>query len=181
LTPVKDTQGLIIDGPNSMKAHVGVRAWIGGAAMTLTRTWILVADGARARILCNDGPGKGLHAVEGCVFQGEHARTHEMMSDREGRMASSVGSARSAVQARSDPHRELKRKFAHKLADELALRLAQQAYGRLIIIAAPSVLGDLRHALSENVRDVLTGELAKDLTKTPDDEIASHVMHILRA
>src|SRR5262249_34094570 len=30
--------------------------------MKPTRTWILIADGARARILRNDGPGKGVQA-----------------------------------------------------------------------------------------------------------------------
>jgi protein required for attachment to host cells len=90
------------------------------------RTWVLIADGARARIFCNDGPGKGLHAVEGCDFHGGHGRTHDIMSDREGRVASSGGSACSAVQARSDPHHELKRKFAHEVADAL---------DRLVIVA----------------------------------------------
>ena len=31
--------------------------------MKPTRTWILIADGARARILENLGPGKGVHEV----------------------------------------------------------------------------------------------------------------------
>jgi protein required for attachment to host cells len=122
-----------------------------------------------------------LQAVEGCVFQGDHARTHEIMSDREGRVASSVGSARSAVQARSDPHRELKRKFAQQLADVLAAKLAQHAYDRLVIVAAPSVLGDLRHALSDGVRGKVTTELAKDLTKSADADVAKHLTRALRA
>jgi protein required for attachment to host cells len=145
------------------------------------RTWVLIADGARARILRNDGPGTGLRPVEGCVFVGDHAPTHEIMSDREGRTASSVGSARSAVQARSDPHRELKRKFVHRLADALAEGLAQQAYDQLVIVAAPPALGDLRAALSAHVRGKVTAEVAKDLTKTPDTELTQHLIDALRA
>ena len=39
----------------------GVRQ--GGLAMQKKVTWILVADGARARVLMNDGIGKGLQAA----------------------------------------------------------------------------------------------------------------------
>ena len=134
--------------------------------MKSTRTWVLIADGARARILQNDGPGKGLHEVEGCVFHGDHAATHDIMSDREGRSHSSVGPGRSAIEAHSDPHRELKKRFAHQL---------------LVIVAAPSALGDLRAAISEQVRAKVTGEVAKDLTKTPDGEVAGHLKDVLSA
>ena len=33
--------------------------------MKPTTTWILIADGARARLFANHGPGKGVEAVEG--------------------------------------------------------------------------------------------------------------------
>jgi len=149
--------------------------------MKATHTWILIADGARARILQNDGPGKGLHEVEGLVFHGDHAATHELMSDREGRSHSSVGPGRSAIEAHSDPHRELKKKFAHQLAETLSRGLQQKAYDRLVIVAAPSALGDLRAALPAQVRAKLTGEVAKDLTKTPDSELADHLRDVLSA
>ena len=67
----------------------------------------------RARILQNDGPGKGLHEVPGSAFHGNHAATHDIMSDRTGRSYSSVGPGRSAIEAHSDPHRELKKQFVH--------------------------------------------------------------------
>ena len=147
--------------------------------MKATRTWILIADGARARILQNDGPGKGLHALAGGVFRGEHASTHAIMSDRTGRTFSSTGPARSAIEAHSDPHRELKRSFAHRLAEALADGWRKRAYDRLIIVAAPSALGDLRATLSPEVRAKVTAEVAKDLTKTPDTAVAEHLKDVL--
>jgi protein required for attachment to host cells len=149
--------------------------------MKPTRTWILIADGARARILCNDGPGKGLNAVPGGVFHGDHAATHEIMSDRAGRTFSSTRPARAAIEAHSDPHRELKRNFAHRLADALAQGWRNRAYDRLIIVAAPSALGELRSALSPEVRAKVIAEVAKDLTKTPDAAVARHLKDVLAA
>src|SRR5262252_1644572 len=131
--------------------------------MKPTRTWILIADGAHARILQNAGPGKGLQALDG-----DHAATHELMTDRTGRAFSSTGPARSAIEPHSDPHRQLKRNFVHRLADALGDGWRDRAYDRLVLVAAPSALGDLRAALSPEVRTAVVAEDPKDLTKTPD-------------
>ncbi len=147
--------------------------------MKPTRTWVLIADGARARLLENDGPGRGLHAVEGYVFSSDHAATHDLVSDREGRTHSSVGPGRSAVAAHSDPHRELKAKFAVHLADVLASSLEKRAFDRLVIVASPVTLGDLRAAIAGDVRARIVGEIAQDLTKTPNAEVGEHIKSVL--
>jgi len=149
--------------------------------MKAVRTWILLADGARARILENTGPGHGLTPVEGMVFQGDHGATHDLVSDREGRSYSFHGPGRSAVQSRSDPHRDLKTVFAHSLADVLAAALEQKSFDRLIIAAAPVTLGDLRAAMSDQVRAKVTGEVAHDLTKIPNSDVADHLKAVLAA
>jgi len=149
--------------------------------MKPTRTWILIADGAHARILQNAGPGKGLQALEGRVWHGDHAATHELMTDRTGRAFSSTGPARSAIEPHSDPHRQLKRNFVHRLADALSDRWRDRAYDRLVLVAAPSALGDLRAALSPEVRTAVVAEVPKDLTKTPDAAVAEHLKDVLAA
>ncbi|MBO0743000.1 MAG: host attachment protein [Hyphomicrobiaceae bacterium] len=149
--------------------------------MKPTRTWILIADGARARILQNDGPGKGLQALEGHVWHGDHAATHELMTDRTGRAFSSTGPARSAIEPHSDPHRQLKRNFARRLADALADGWRDRAFDRLILVAAPTALGDLRAALSAEVRAKVVAQVPKDLTKTPDAALAEHLKDVLAA
>ena len=143
------------------------------------RTWVLIADGARARILENDGPGHGLIAMKELVFSGDHSATHDLVSDREGRSFSSHGPGRSAIDSRSDPHRELKTKFAHQLADMLARAVEQNSYDRLIIVASPDTLGDLRAAITDRVRAKVAGEVPHDLTKIPNGEVAEHLKHVL--
>jgi protein required for attachment to host cells len=147
--------------------------------MKPTRTWILIADGSRAHILETTGPAHGLHAVEGMTFHGDHSSTHDMMSDRTGRTHSSVGPGRSAIEAKSDPHRELKKTFAHRLADVLARGLEHKSYDRLVVVAPPTALGDLRAALPPAVRAAVVGEVAKDLTKIPNSELAEHLKGVL--
>ena len=147
--------------------------------MKPTKTWVLIADGARARILENDGPGKGLAAIDRLVFHGGHAATHDLVDDREGRTHSSHGPGRAAIDAHIDPHRELKRTFAHELADVLAHELDAGAFDRLVIVAAPVTLGDLRKVLSPKVAAKVSGEIHKDLTKTPNSEISGHLDDVL--
>jgi protein required for attachment to host cells len=149
------------------------------STMKPTRTWVLIADGARARILENDGTNHGLTAIEGLEFQADHSATHDLVPDREGRSFSSHGHGRSAIDAHSDPHRDLKTKFAHQLADVLARGLEQNSYDRLIIVASPVTLGDLRTAISEQVHALVVGEVAQDLTKIPNGEVANHLKHVL--
>lgn len=157
------------------------------------KTWALIADGARARILQNNGPvhggqghgeeGHGLAShewmpVDGLVFHGDHSATHDLMSDRQGRSFSSTGSRRSALEPETDPHRQQKAIFASQLANVLAEQLQAGAYHRLIIAAAPVTLGDLRNAISDKVRATVIAEFAHDLTKIPNHEIASHLKPI---
>jgi protein required for attachment to host cells len=85
------------------------------------------------------------------------------------------------MEPHADAHRELKKKFARQLADALAAELERKSYDHLVIVAPPVALGDLREALSEPVRAKVTGEVPKDLTKTPDPEVAGHLADVLRA
>lgn len=147
--------------------------------MKPTTTWILIADGAHARLFANRGPGKGIEAVEGGVINGDHRPDSELVRDRLSRTFESVGDTRHAIAPKTDPHRELKRDFAGQLADLLDRRLAEKAYDRLILVAPPKALGDLRAALSEQVKPHVYAELDKDLVKTPTAELPQHLGAVL--
>lgn len=148
--------------------------------MKATRTWILVADGARARILEQVGPGGDLHPLEGAKFSTASKPSRELGTDRPGRVRESVGHQRHAIEPRYDPHRGLETLFAHQLADILSIRLREGLFDRLIIVAPPVMLGDLRSALAKPLQEALIGEIAKDLTKTPNGEILEHVRGMTR-
>jgi protein required for attachment to host cells len=147
--------------------------------MKPTTTWILIADGARACIFANHGPGKGMQAVEGATFDADHRPDREILSDKPGRTFESVGTTRHAIAPHHDPHRELKRAFSAELAAMLDKQLAAKAYDRLILVAPPTTLGDLRASLSEQVKSKIYAELDKDLTKTPMHELPEHLGAVL--
>lgn len=143
--------------------------------MKPTTTWILIADGAHARLFANHGPGKGIEAVEGGVINGDHRPDDELVRDSAGRTFESVGETRHAIAPKTDPHRELKRTFAEHLAELMDRKFAAKAFDRLVIVAPPKALGDLRAALSDHLKPHIYAELDKDLVKTPTAELPEHL------
>lgn len=141
--------------------------------------WILVADGARARIAQNDGPQRGVTWAFDDDIEGENFPGRDFSDDRPGRSFDRLGQGRHAMEPRSDPRRDAKRVFAHDVAAFLERHAAKGSYDRLIIAAPPQSLGDLREALSPSVRKVVSAELNKDLTHVPIGDLANHLGSVL--
>jgi protein required for attachment to host cells len=138
-------------------------------------TWILVADGDQAKLFEHDGPGKGLHAIDGLQFEQEHLKASEIMADRPGRAGAGMpAGSRSAMEYHSDPVDVRERRFLEGVADLLNAKCLEGAYDRLVIAAAPAALGELRPALSAEVKKIMLAELPKDLTHIPTAKLAEH-------
>jgi protein required for attachment to host cells len=146
--------------------------------MKAVKTWIVVADGARARILLNEGPGKGIHQLSAMDAE-SHAASRELGSDRPGRVNESMGSTRHAIQPRSDWHVAGEQKFAIKIAQHLDARAAEDGFDRLVLVADPKTLGVLRDHLTKQCTALVTGEIAKDLTHVAIKDLASHLGDVL--
>jgi protein required for attachment to host cells len=143
-------------------------------------TWVLVANGAHARVLEYKGPGNSLETVNDLVFSGSRRQAREIMSDRPGRSFSSVGHGRSAMEPQTDPVEHEEAEFVRSVAKALEEKRADGAFQRLVIAAAPTALGDLRSALSEGLKGTIVAELSKDLTNVPTPQLAGHFSDVLR-
>jgi protein required for attachment to host cells len=136
-------------------------------------TWILIADGATAKVFEHHGPGKGLHAVDDLMFAQTPLKAGEIMADRPGRSFQSFSNGRSAMES-PDPVAVRERRFVETVAEELERKHQQRAFDQLIVVAAPTALGDLRPALSKGLRDTIVAELPKDLTNLPTAQLGQH-------
>lgn len=135
-------------------------------------TWILVADAGRARVLRQSGAAGDLVAVEGLDFAHPIPKTADMVRDSLPRTFDSVGPGRHAIDPRSDPRRAEKKNFAKTLAETLDAGLAEKAFDKLVIVAPPRMIGDLRPHLSDAVKGRLERELLLDLSAAPIPEIS---------
>ena len=144
-----------------------------------TRTWILIANGARARIVENTGVGKGVSPVDNLVFSENTDGAAGIMADRPGRVHDSRGAGRHAMEYASDPVREREKSFAEMLAEVLENGRALGKFDRLIVVAAPQAMGDLRSFLGPELKRQLHGEIAKDLTHVPNADLPRHLEGVL--
>lgn len=142
-------------------------------------TWVVIADGARARILANAGPNTGLVPVPGTARSQPTPKTSDLGSDKPGRSFSSVGDSRSAVD-NSDWHAFEKQKFAHEIAGLLDAACTAGDFDALVVVAPPETLGELRHSLHAATRAKVTGELAKDLTKHALADLPGHLDGLMK-
>ncbi|MCC7016733.1 MAG: host attachment protein [Rhodospirillales bacterium] len=139
------------------------------------RTWILVADGARAHVVLSAGPGAGLKAVPGSDIRQEHLPTRDLGTDRPGRAQESVGGARHALVPRVDWHQQQKEQFARAIARKLDAEAAGGSFERLILVAPPQTLGEIRAALKPATMKLVAAEINKDLTHVPIPELGPHL------
>jgi protein required for attachment to host cells len=142
-------------------------------------TWILVADHQTARILSNVGIGKGLQEHPELRRDTHLHPTHDLMADRQGRSFESADTARHAMEAKSDAHRLEGRAFLDAAVQTLAHAQAGGRFDRLILVAPPRALGELRALLPEALRACVIGELDCDLVQQTPERIAPHLAPFL--
>lgn len=143
--------------------------------MRPTVTWVLLATTREARLYENRGPGKGLVALGGLAMTAAPARTY---SDEPGVGHSSVGPGRAAVD-QGDPQADADARFAGEVAEALDAALGRHDFDRLILAAGPTMLGLLRKALTDRVRDTVADELDKDLTALAPRDLEKRIGKVM--
>ncbi len=156
-------------------------------------TWVLIADGEKALFLENltDDADPNLHVWR----EDRHVNppNRDQAANRPGRMKDAGLSAQAAqpgaggsTASRSafeetDWHRLEKARFAQELADRLYRYAHGGRFQRLVVVAPPKVLGDLRSKLHKEVADRVVAEIPKTLTNHPVDQIEALVAAALHA
>lgn len=135
--------------------------------------WALVADGGRARLFECRLPGGPWRERTEEAIEADNPPSRELGTERPGRVHESATTARHAVEPRTDPHRAAKAAFAARLAARLEGQAA--SFARLLLVAPPPFLGDLRACLGKATRRKLHGTLDKDLTHAPLAEVAAQL------
>lgn len=132
--------------------------------------WMIVADGSKALFLRNTGNRLNPKLEVFRVEESENPPDREQASDRPGRMADAGAGHKSAVE-NTDLHELAEIQFATDLAATLN-RCAQQGdIPELALVASPATLGTVRKLLHSDVSKLIVGEVGKDLTNHPVNEI----------
>lgn len=132
--------------------------------------WVLIGDGKKALLLHNEGDADLLNLRRLSVRTQESAPTAEQGSDRPGRSFSSTTPGRSSYET-TDWHELDETQFAVRVADEINRAAHAHQFKRLIVVAPPKILGELRREFSGEAQKKIAAEINKDLTKHSLSEI----------
>ena len=131
---------------------------------------VLVADGKKMLFFRNEGDATYPNLQVEVAQEQEAPATRDQRSDAAGRASSPQGAAQSAIE-QTDYHQQDEDRFAALAADMLRERALSGDFESLIIVAPPRTLGEMRKHYHKAVEQRLAGEIAKDLTGHPVDQI----------
>ncbi len=132
--------------------------------------WVVVGDGRRALFLSNHGDPDLLDLRVLQAEVEEIPASRNLGTDAPGRLFSSRGGVRSAIEP-TDWHEIEKEHFARHIAQRINSAAESGEMKEVVIIAPPRALGEIRKELSAKAQGKVKGELDRDLTHHPLPEI----------
>ncbi len=147
----------------------------------MEKTWALVTNGVRARILCGLEAGVSADSIE-LVSKASSTHLRDILSDKSGRSFASDGSGRrSAMEPGSDPILRDMQDFAHETCDRLSRHLKAGDFRRLAIFSSPKMLGILRQCLPASLADTIIFERDSNLVGMPEHDLRAEVIRQIKA
>jgi len=145
--------------------------------------YVLVADGTKMLFFRNEGDADYPKLEVEAEREEENPKDSDQGTDSPGRTFSSavgdprtggygatIGAGRSAYED-TDFHQLQEDRFAAEAAELLKERALRNDFDSLVVVAPPKTLGELRKHYHKEVEKRLAGEVAKDLTNLPVDQI----------
>lgn len=136
------------------------------------KTWLLVADGQRARVYRYFGPERPLEAEGDLGFERPGAPSRGIRTDKAGRMQPGRGAGSADFAPRADAHDQEEERFLDMVAAEVGGAVEAGGCDEIILAAPPRALGHLRRILPPMMLKRIRAEIDKDFTKTDAAKLA---------
>ena len=140
----------------------------------MSATWILVSNASKGRLFRNIGPSKGLELVQEFAHPQSREKNANLVSDRPGHNPGAGNGHGSFVPAMLPKEHEADL-FALELARELDAGRVKNLYSRLVLVASPSFMGQIKQHLSDAVQKLVSDSLEKDYTQSNEKELGRHL------
>ncbi|MBK1644279.1 Host attachment protein [Thiocapsa imhoffii] len=133
-------------------------------------TWILAADNSRARIFTATKATDPLYEIHTLAFPEGRLHEGDLTTDKGGRGHDSIRGAH-GIDTEGAHRQENAERFASLICDTLETGRNKGAFQKLYVIAAPAFLGLLRKHQSPPLKQLVAGEIDKNLTTQPPASI----------
>ena len=136
---------------------------------------IVVADSARARIFTADSAHSPLNEIETMAHPEGRMHEQDLVSDMPGKDLGKGGGGDHAFQEKIEPKEQEVIEFAKRVADYLDDARKANKLNKLLLVAAPAFLGELRTQLSNETSEKVVFELDKNITHHSIEDIRKHL------
>ncbi|HNS87737.1 MAG TPA: host attachment family protein [Parvularculaceae bacterium] len=142
--------------------------------------WVLVADGEKSLLLANADTAAHPDLRILSAREIDNPPDRDQSASRPGRMNDGrAGGTHKSAFDDTDFHRLAKTEFAAEIAGRLNKAALQRAFDRIVIIAPPATLGELRQRYHTQLAGKIAAEIGKDLTRHPVEDIEKAVAEAL--
>jgi protein required for attachment to host cells len=141
----------------------------------MNKTWVLVANQAEARIYSADRVPGNLTLVETLIHEEGAAHARDLTSDAPGRVHDRMGTTRHSMEPDTGVKEEGRRRFVKEMVGRLESAHFHGDFNRLVLLAAPAVLGVIRKTLSSKLTKAVIKEIPKDVIGQDLDKIKAQL------
>ena len=142
----------------------------------VARVWIVVADKRIARIFRKSN--SHLELI-GEALPTNRQRAKGIPDNSMGRVTSLHGSQHHKLTPHMQPGRSDAVHFAQDLSSWLEEAVQKDSFDRLVLIAAPKTLGDIRSCLHKTVHNRIIAEVNKELTQINEKQLEEELKNII--
>ncbi len=142
----------------------------------MSRTWILVANRVRARLLEFDDRDRSLSELEDFLNPDGRAPSGSRGEHRPPRTMDRMGPGRHAIEPQTEPATKHAERFARELASRLEDGRVHHRFDHLVLIATPRFLGHLRQSMGPTLRGNVRREIRRDMTRGAAKSIQAAAM-----
>jgi protein required for attachment to host cells len=131
----------------------------------MSRTWILVANRARARLFEFDDRDRSVSEIRDFLHPDGRLPAGSRGENRPPRTMDRMGPGRHAIEPQTEPVNKHAQRFARELATLLEDGRVHNRFEHLVLIATPRFLGHLRQCLEPGLRGLVSREVRRDMTR----------------
>ena len=138
-------------------------------------TMIIVADSARARVFTFAADRSELVEIDDLAHPEGRLHDREITSDLPGKDIGGTGSGGHTHEEKVSPVEHELSEFARRIAHYLDDARKANKLSKLMLLAAPAFLGELRSQFSAELKKLIVFELDKNLAKMDVADIKKHL------
>jgi len=140
----------------------------------MSGTWVLVAESSRAKLF-KAANRTTLTELEALTHSEGRLHEGDLVSDRAGSDGGSVGQGRHVFDDKISAKEHATNEFAKNIASRLETARNKGDFNKLVLVAPPAFLGQLRNNLSKEVMSLVSKQIDKNLVMKPAETIGQYL------